>query len=56
MRTSRRSTGTVTLDDVAVHAGKPVFLEVLSFLKGWLESHIVKSDRDLATFLNTVTH
>ncbi len=37
-------------------AGKPVFLEVLSFLKGWLESHIVKSDRDLATFLNTVTH
>ena len=37
-------------------AGKPVFLEVLTFLKGWLESHIVKSDRELAKHLNTITH
>lgn len=34
-------------------AGKPVYLEILIFLKEWLESHIMQADHDLATFLKT---
>lgn len=31
--------------------GKPVYLEILTFLKGWLEEHILKADNDLGKFL-----
>jgi hemerythrin len=34
-------------------AGKPVYLEILTFLKGWLEAHILKADSDLGKFLKT---
>jgi len=34
-------------------AGKPVYLEILTFLKEWLESHIKKSDSELGKFLKT---
>jgi hemerythrin len=31
--------------------GKPVYLEILTFLKEWLEAHILKADSDLGKFL-----
>jgi hemerythrin len=34
-------------------AGKPVYLEILIFLKEWLEAHILKADNDLGKFLKT---
>ena len=34
-------------------AGKPVFLEILTFLKEWLESHIKWMDNDLSKFMQT---
>ena len=34
-------------------AGKPVYLEILTFLKEWLESHIRRMDNDLGKFMQT---
>lgn len=36
-------------------AGKPVYLEILTFLKEWLEAHIEKSDIALGRFMKTAS-